>query len=345
MIKAFACYNKNDKIRMKSSSGGVYYLIAEKIVTLGGVVYGAYYDGVNVVHRRIDTLEGIENSCGSKYQPSNLHNIFRQVQDDLKNQQMVLFTGTPCQCSGLLSFVGQYGNLYVSDCVCHGIPSKRAWREYLVSMKKNGMEIASVNMRDKVSGWPGYSWRLTGTNGKEVVQPQFQNQYMKGFISDLYLRPSCYECVFKGLERRTDFTLGDYWGVQVIQPEMFDGRGTSLVFIHTDKGIALFREVADRLQYTDADLERAIQANPSIVKVSARTVKRVFFFQRLDNGEDFIEIVNDLTKLPLYKRAERKVKMLVEKICPSHDLMGGGVISDSIIYVSDIIPLIYGVAV
>lgn len=318
MTKAFACYNKDDKIRMKSSSGGIYYLIAQNIISDGGVVYGACYEGTDVCHRRIETLDGISASCGSKYQPSVLGRTFNRVKEDLDDGRKVLFSGTPCQCAGLLAMLGEHENLYCMDFICHGIPSKAAWREYLSSLKKRGAEIISVNMRDKISGWSKYSWRLSGIDGKEIIEPAMKNAFMKGFLADIYLRPSCYQCCFKGIERKTDMTLGDYWGVQNIQPEMFDNKGTSLFFVHSNKGMKLFQKISEQMEYTMADIKRATRANPSLLNSSECPLEREQFFQKMKK-QDFIQLIQSLTKVPLYKQIERKVKNMVNIICGGGD--------------------------
>ena len=318
MTKVFACYNKNDDVRMISSSGGMYYLLAEKVINKGGIVYGACYEGTEVVHHRIETIDGIPDSCGSKYIPSKLNDTFLMIRKDLKDGKKVLFTGTPCQCAGLKSFIGNNDNLYLADFICHGMPSKTAWNAYLDSLKKNGQIVTGVNMRNKSSGWLNYSWVIKDQDNNEIRQSHNDNKYMKGFIADLYLRPSCYTCHFKGVERVTDFTMGDYWGVQSIQPDMYDDKGTSLFFVHSDKGMELFEEIQNQIVYKEADVERAIKANPSIVSCAKTTKKREQFFSRINANEDFIEVVSDLTKVTLQVKVKRKAKNMIKKI------LGGG---------------------
>lgn len=170
-------------------------------------------------------------------------------------------------------------------------------------------------MRDKSTGWSRckYSWKLQYLN-HAVTIPQNQIPYMKGFISDLYLRPSCYECRFKGLERESDITLGDYWGVWDIQPEMDDNRGTSLVLINTEKGRKLFDTISSSLDYCFTSIERAASFNPSIVSSAKLTDKREEFFRRLDTGENVESIISSITKQPLKRRIINKAKSAIKKI-------------------------------
>lgn len=313
-MKAYACYNKNDEERIYSSSGGIYYLTAKKIISENGIVYAACYDGLDVAHRRIDKIEKILPSCGSKYQPSKLNDTFRQIKEDLKSKKKVLFVGTPCQCGGLLCYIGNNNNLFCLDFICHGIPSKAAWRSYLKQINKKE-KLVEINMRDKTSGWTrySYSWKMRYLSGKEHTILSREICYMKGFISDFYLRPSCYECRFKGINRGTDITMSDYWGVWDIQPEMDDNKGTSLILIHTEKGQKLLTDIKENLVIKEAFLEKAIQYNMSIVRSANRTEKRKLFFKQLQNGEEFEKIIEDLTKDSFKTRIIKKSKNLFKK--------------------------------
>ncbi len=270
------------------------------------MVYAACYAGTDVEHRRVTQIEEIPMSCGSKYIPSNLGKTFRYIQTDLMQGIPVLFAGTSCQCAGLRSFLRDdlQQKLICVDFICHGIPSKAAWRAFLETQAKDGDRIIGVNMRDKSSGCSKYqySWRIQYENKGEVWIPQDQVSFMNGFVKDLYLRPSCYVCQFRGISRKTDITLADYWGVWEAQPDMDDNKGTSLVLLHTEKGKALFTKIKGNLMYQEADLESAITYNKQMVVSPNQSEKRVEFFQRLSHGEDFSTIVADLTQVKLSKK-------------------------------------------
>lgn len=313
--QAFACYNKNINIRKQSSSGGIYYLLAEEIIRKGGVVYGACYEGLEVRHFRITDEEGILASCGSKYVASDLGNTFTNIHRDLDEKRIVLFVGTPCQCAGLLSFERKNRkNLYCVDTVCLGVPGKRVWHSYLDALRARGYDVTSVNMRDKSGGWKQYSWRLKCIDGKEIVQTHHDNTYTKGFQTGLYLRPSCYNCKFKGVERNTDITLGDYWGVWNIQPAMYDDMGTSLVMVHSDKGMELFQKISDRIVSAEASLKNVAIGNPYMIRSVRCPTFRERFYERIKLGEDFISVVEMLTKLSPAQRVKRKTKYVLVQL-------------------------------
>ncbi len=316
--RVYACYNKNNEIRAKSSSGGIYYLLAEEVLGNGGVVFAACYEGLNVVHKRIDDEGELLDSLGSKYMPSNLGDTFTDVKADLVAGRTVLFAGIPCQCGGLLSFLKNCKtdcmNLITMDVICHGVPSKKAWRSYCNSLRNTGFNLDSVNMRDKSSGWKNYSWKLTDSEGESKTQLYFENLYMKGFVSDLYLRPSCSNCRFKGIDRTTDITLGDYWGVNKVQPDMDDDKGTSLVFVHSEAGMKLFDAISESVVCTSALIEKAVKYNPSAVASSSASSNRTEFFQRTASGEDFCDTVKEMTKKPIIVRMKGKLKNMIKQI-------------------------------
>lgn len=313
--KGYACYNTDEHERLDSSSGGIYPLLAKNIIENGGIVYAAVYLGMEVQHKRITKLSEISESCGSKYIPSKLGSIFLEIREELNDGKKVLFVGTPCQCEGLLSFVGKKENLICIDFICHGIPSKFAWEKYLEDINRKESAVLSVNMRDKSTGWSYMQYSFSGKlqDGRTIKEKFPYNHYLRGFVSDFYLRPSCYDCQFKGIERLTDITLGDYWGVWDLQPEMDDNKGTSLVMIHSDKGKTLFFNVKENMVYQEVHLRTAIEYNRSIVDSTKYTSKRELFFKRLYKGEEFCKIIDDMTGYTLKKRMFNKIKSLLKK--------------------------------
>ncbi len=158
---AYAARHKNMQEVETSRSGAAFIAISDWILEHGGAVYGAgYADHFRVVHKRAVTKEERNEFKGSKYVQSDLGHVFRQVKEDLKNGLMVLFSGTPCQTSGLNSYIGRKlrENLYLVDIVCKGVPGPYVWRDYLAYLeRKQGSEICWVNFRDKQEyGWKAH---------------------------------------------------------------------------------------------------------------------------------------------------------------------------------------------
>lgn len=316
-LDSYGCYNRNDNERMKSSSGGVYVLLAKSILNEGGCIFAAFYNKeLEVEHREINSINDLEASQGSKYVTSRLGDTFNTIKERIKLGKKVLFVGTPCQCAGLINFIGISENLYCVDFVCHGVPSRIAWRSYLKSLKKERQDIRFINMRNKESGWSHYqySWEFVYEDENKSFQRQQENPFMKGFISNLFLRPSCYECKFKGLERNTDITLGDYWGVWKENPELDDNKGTSLVVIRTEKGRRLFHNIADELIYKHIELENAVQYNPSIIMPALYNPKRNKVMKQISHGIDFFKVIKKNITASNIEGLVHKFKIVKNKI-------------------------------
>lgn len=313
--KAYSCINIDEKIRKESSSGGVYTLLAEKIISIGGVVFAAVYEEhLQVKHVRIDSFDGIKASRGAKYVFSEYADSLGEVYSSLKNGQIVMFVGTPCQCAAVLAKASEYReNLLCVDLVCHGAPAKKYWNEYLRSLSKRNGNLLDVNMRCKNTGWSRYKycWEQTFNGGKKIIELQEKNSYMIGFTKNYYLRQSCYTCKHKGYERLTDITLGDFWGVWDILPEMDDNRGTSLILIHSDKGMSYLNQIKGNLKVVEITKDMAVKYNKSILEPSVKNKNADLFQKELDLGKDFIDLINKFEKVSFIKKIKYKIKYIV----------------------------------
>ncbi len=316
VMKAYALYNKNEEIRAKSSSGGVFYELAKTIINQNGVVFGARFDSEwNVVHSYAEDLEGVKVFLGSKYAQSSVGNCYKDVKKFLVAGRLCLFSGTPCQVAGLKSFLGkEYNNLLTVDFICHGVPSRSVWREY-VKYRSNTDKIKRITFRDKTMGWEKYALTLQGDNSCIYSEKFTEDIYMKGFIQDIYLRPSCYNCAFKGVERKSDITLADYWGIQSDLPEMFDDNGTSFIMIHSESGDKILKEIEKNFVYKEINSEKPLSHNPSALYSAKLPKKRAEFFE---NGTIDFGLLEKLTKQSFTKkltlRILNKVKSIIKKL-------------------------------
>lgn len=292
--RAYAAINKDENVRMKSSSGGMFSLIAENIINAGGVVYGANFnENFLVEHSRAETIEEIDKFRGSKYIQSDINKSFKEVKRDLIAGKKVLFTGTPCQVEGLLTFLMKpYENLYTQDFICHGVPSKEVWKKYLEYRKKqdnnNPKKISFRNKKNK--GWNEYQLLFEYDKNKKYVDHN-QDLFMKVFLSDIALRDSCYKCEFKKKHRIADITLADFWGINYVLPEMNDEKGTSLIIINSQKGNELLKEIQDKTFIKEIAIEDAIKYNKSMIQSATINNNREEFFKNLkmDSFEKLID--------------------------------------------------------
>lgn len=288
IVKTIACggWNKDEIIRKNSTSGGIFFYLAQKIIAKNGLVCGAIYDeNLNVVHSIIDNTMDLQKILGSKYVQSDMKNNFSIIKDKLDMGIIVLFSGTPCQVEGLKSFLGkEYENLYTCDIICHGVPSPKVFTKYKNDLeKKYSSKLVSINFRNKISGWQGYSFSAKFENGREYIIKSSENSYMKAFLNDIDLRDSCPTCKFAKLPRNCDFTLGDFWGVDKYYPQLNkDNKGTSLVLVHSEKGKELLESQEIFLQ--ECDLGKAIEGNPSVLKHEPANAKRTVFFEKLEQN-------------------------------------------------------------
>ena len=344
-IVVFAAKNPNDEIRMKSSSGGVFTLLAEKIISEGGVVFGAKFSADwNVVHCFTENIEGLEGFRGSKYVQSAIGNSYKQTENFLKNGRKVLFSGTSCQIAGLKNYLHKtYNNLFTVDVICHGTPSPSVWRQYLdsiihpkgvvgknsVSLSLNEIPVLSgISFRDKSTGWKKYGFVLRkrsayGADKNTVSSPlndSFSfvketldvNVYMQGFLHNLYLRPSCFYCPSKKGKCGSDITLGDFWGIQNYHPEIDDDCGVSCVLLNTEKGRQIYESLGV-LNYS-CTYEEILRGNPSLEHSVTKPKQSTAFWKRFGN-EDFSVIVYSLIKSmqpSFLRRIVRKIKSIVK---------------------------------
>lgn len=245
---AYAAQAHDDKLRKDSSSGGVFTLLAERIIEKGGVVYGcAYDDSITIQHIRCESKEELGRLRGSKYVQSNVRNTFLQARDDLDNGKIVYYSGTPCQVSGLLAFLGrQYDNLFTQDIICHGVPSPSLWEKYVSYREsQSGAKARRVSFRNKKNGWRSYFLQFDFYNGEQYNGNVRTEPWMNLFLSGLSCRRSCSLCSFRNIHRQSDVTLADFWGVRHVMQEWDDDKGTSLVLIHSDKGLQLWNQITD----------------------------------------------------------------------------------------------------
>lgn len=239
--KLFMVYAHDDELRKDSSSGGVFTLLAQKVIATGGFVYGSAMmeNFYGAHHICVSEAEELWRLRGSKYVQSALEDSFLDVKKKLESGRQVLFSGTPCQVAGLRAFLGNktYENLLTLDVICHGVPSPMVWRKYAQELEAQyGAKLKAVSYRDKFSGWAQYSLFCQFENGAQYRKPVTEDLYLRGFIEDIYLRYSCYNCKFKGDGYESDITIGDFWGVERIFPSENTDQGISLAIAHTKQG-------------------------------------------------------------------------------------------------------------
>lgn len=316
LLKAYAAYNKNEKIRLKSSSGGIFTLIAEDILKKNGTVYGAAFDeNFEVKHIRITNITELEKLRGSKYVQSNCNGIYSQCKRDLDSGMNVLFSGTPCQIEALKCYLKKsYDNLFCIDIICHGVPSRLVWRKYLqyrVNFAKS--KIEQIAFRLKNEGWKQYAVQFVFANGTAYCQNLHKDIFMRGFLKNLYLRPSCYACKFKTKERISDITLADFWGINNIYPDIDDDKGISLVIVHSIKGSNLFEKLKTNMFCIEVNIDNAIKYNKSMIISVKNNIERNKFFSELLNYDYIETLIEKYSKDTFKEKLKKYLKVILLK--------------------------------
>ena len=264
----------------------------------------------------VDKKEDMYKLRGSKYLQSRTENCYILAKKFLNDGKKVLYSGTPCQIVGLHNYLGKdYKNLISVDIICHGVPSPLVWQKYLQSLPQasSGHKPRRISFRHKYYGWKRFSISIKYDDAEYLCESG-KDKFMQTFLRDLCLRPSCYECPSKGEERVSDFTIADFWGIQDVMPEMDDDKGTSLVIIHSDKGREIFEKIKLKIKYKEADLQIAINHNPSMLKSVRKPVGRDRFMSAIESCKDFNKYVNKYCGTTFVKRLERFIKRVIKKV-------------------------------
>lgn len=311
--RAYSCMNKDETIRLESSSGGIFTVVAAEIINNNGVVFGVEFNNnFQVVHSYVETKEELSRLRGSKYVQSKMEDIYKQVKNFLDNGKEVLFTGTPCQIGGLKSYLQKdYDNLFCIDIICHGVPSPKVWQKYISYQESCAQSLTRmITFRLKDKGWKRFSTSILFSNNKEYKQTFDKDLYMKAFLKDICLRPSCYACEFKTLNRQSDITLADFWGVENILPEMDDNKGTSLIFVNSNKGKFMLEKIKDKILCKEVSISEVIKYNSAAIKAVEYNSKRDSFFNELDQLP-FNQLVKKYCSDSVIVRIKRKGKSLI----------------------------------
>lgn len=281
-LYAAACYIKHEEIRSLSTSGGIFSAISKYILEcLHGHVYGVVFDKeFQTVYAKATCMDELSAIRGSKYIQCRMGTVYREVKRDLEQGSYVLFSGLPCQIEGLLAFLGEkHSHLYLLDLVCFGIASPYIWQEYLKCFHDK-KETRAIFFKDKTEGWKHWKVKFVEA-GKSKLFERRDNLYMNSYLSRINIRKSCFCCPFKGLYRKSDFTLADCWGEGEKNQKMNDDKGLSAILIHTQKGKELFDHIKDEIVYQMYDADILMRGNWALYQSVSEPKDRARFFEEL----------------------------------------------------------------
>lgn len=302
-VKIYAAWSKNPEIRFGSTSGGVFSELALSVLESGGCVCGAVYDKSHMVNHMItNDKKDLDKLRQSKYIQSNTGYIYQEAGACLKQGRQVLFCGTPCQCEGLFCYCKEkkisIEKLYLVDFICRGSNSPKVYSKFLAEMKNMYQsDIKKVWFKNKTYGWNRFSTKIEFEDGEQYLEDRYHDSYIRGYIEEnLFIRPSCANCKFKGFNRIADITLADFWGVQLEgQRQQESDGGTSMVMLHTEKGEALWNKIFSKVFQEEKKLEDIIPGN-------------VCFYNSVQQGVHRDKFMQDLDKMPVIENIERFLK-------------------------------------
>lgn len=283
-MEIYGTASSHDKTIKKSSSGGVFFLLARKIIEQGGYVVGAKLDLENryLSHTFASDLDGLITLLGSKYICSDTNDTYSKTQRLLKDGYVVMYVGTPCQIAGLKLYLQkEYGNLLTVDLLCHGVPSQYVFNEYIGFLeRKHHGKVSDICFRDKVkNGWSiTLRYKITRNgNDKIYYEPAGLSPYFFGFLRGKFLRESCYKCPYTKLERVGDVTLADFWGVQHAILGQDFSMGCSCVLINSEKGKSIYHSIVEHLRFSEkVTYEQAYKQNMNFYTPCKRPADRDF---------------------------------------------------------------------
>lgn len=311
-IKAYATKNKNEENRKDSTSGGMFKILAEYVINNNGVVFGVKLNkNLIAIHDYAENIDDCEKFSTSKYVRSDLNCAYEKVKEFLDSGKKVLFTGTPCQIQGLRNFIRKDNeNLVLCEIICHANPSPKVLKMYLRNNELlYGKKIKNIYFRSKDKEM---------NNGAYI---EFEDGFKKSAATyitaftgaQLISRPSCNNCQFVSSNRKADFTIGDFWGIDKVFPDFNDGKGISLLTVNTEKATKIFNEIKENMEFNETNLKLAFANNHNCNLPQSKYRKK--FFEKIADGSinenNIIKYMNKYSKKPIYRRLLGKVKKLI----------------------------------
>ncbi len=252
---------REDRLRSASSSGGMFSVLAQYIFKRQGVVYGAAYgDEMEVLHMQADNMEQLDALRKTKYVQSRLDGTFQKIEEQLQRKRWVLFCGTPCQAHALRLYLKkEYSRLVTVDLVCYGVPSPGIWASYVKYLEQRHRgRLRDFSFRDKRNRDNGHS-RSYRIDDVTYAGSLYEDIYCRIYFKNYILRPSCHSCGFCTVERSSDFTIGDFWGIERVRNDMDDGMGTSMVILHTKRAKEIWSSIKDQTRWFSCKKEEILQ--------------------------------------------------------------------------------------
>lgn len=316
---AFAAKSTEESIRARSSSGGVFYELASRMLSDGGYVCGAVFDDeFHVKHIVSNNREDLIRMMGSKYSQSSMGYCYREIQSKLDAGQSVLFSGCPCQVAGLRTFLKKdYQRLVIAELICHGVPSDRMLQAYIkMREKKYGSKLKSLEFRNKAKGWHRSSVRMEFENNRVYIKQKTADAYVNGFLGGVTMKAACYQCPFRNFSAGSDIILGDFWGAEAELPED-DNKGTSAVIVETERGMEMLNKC--NIVISPVQVETVVKYNKSLIQSAEQNNQRASFYSYAEK-HGLESAIRRYLEESFFQRAKRSGRYLIR--CAWYALRG-----------------------
>lgn len=305
-VHVYAAYNKDLTRRLKASSGGIFELLSREVLSRQGVIFGVKMKGLKAIHTYVETLEGLDLLLGSKYMQSDVGRSYQQVKEFLQEGRWVLFSGTPCQVDALLKFLGEKPErLLTVDFICHGISSPKVFEKYINENVELNGNPTQICFRDKTEGWKDFSMAMITEDGQYYRKNMHEDVYLQSFLKNMNLRRSCFNCVFRTVERVSDLTLGDFWGCENIWKDWMENKGYSLIFVQNEKGKKFWNSIQNGIISREVDLGKVLDYNQSMLISPWDKYSRDLFFKMI-RKETIADSIKKVEKNGMFKKIKRK---------------------------------------
>lgn len=324
-LKTIAAVHKKMNVRWDSTSGGAFSALADAMYEQGGYVSGAIYNEDFSVRNYIsNNPNDISKLRSSKYLQSKAEGLYAEIRTLLRKGEKVLACGTPCQMAALRSFLGKdYENLIIVDFICRGVNSPKVYRKYLNSLESRyGGKVIYVKAKNKELGWRNLTRKVVFDNGSVYYGVKMDDDFRRGYHTNVFCRPSCYACQYKGFPRMADITIADFWGIEKVDKSLDNNIGTSLILINSNKGAAYFNKANASLEWRECKFESILKGNLALTTpLSKPSINRDAFFKDLD-VLSFSSVVEKYFPLRKKKSMKSRIKNILRRLYKLYKLQG-----------------------
>ena len=321
----YAGFVKDNEKRVKSSSGGLFYCIAENFLKNENTIVASvcFNDSLQTVFKIATKISELDAFRKSKYVQAYPGMIYRDINDYLQRGYKILFAGLPCHVTAVKSLCEKNeSNLFCIDYICHGVPSPKIWSLYCSQMELNEKDkLENVDFRYNKDKWDWNNFAIkfyfSSKNNKEFKADDCN--YYRAFIDNYIIQNSCFSCKYKHPNSRADLTLGDFWEIEKNFPIFCEKHnvknGISVVCINNKKGKELLELVKDRIIIEQTNLNSVTIGNPCISKCVSKPENKDYYFQKMLKSKNIIKSINDVyTEIQFKNKMKKRYNKLYNNI-------------------------------